>query len=217
MQSKSRKYIVVLVTLLLGSFAHAGLLYPYNRLALKDLDQMNKLIQDKIQESRRSKGDQTIPLKEALQAIYARPNEDFMIEKILSPVRNELEEHDAFESSMRALTKEALGALNNPRPFSAVVQVTYAIFLENVVAEYRPKASETFEREILEQIRKGNVKITKEAANERRLRMMKNTLSPSELAEQALKEYEDAQKAKKEEASGKKASPAKSSGSELEN
>lgn len=191
---------LVLALLMGTSIAQAGLLYPYNRLALKDLDQMNALIRDKINESRKSKGDQVIPLKEALQAIYARPNEDFMIEKVISNLRNELDEHDAYESSMRVLVKEAIGALNNPKAFGAVPQATYAIFLENIVAEFKPKANESFERSVLEDIRKAKITVTKAAENERRLRMMKGTPSPSELADQALKPVEELEKKKKEEA-----------------
>ena len=185
---------------LAGNLAHAGLLFPYNRLALKDLDQMNALVQEKIQESRKTKGDQVVPLKEALQAIYSRPNEDFMIEKVISTLRNELDEHDAYEESMRALVKEANGALGNPKAFGAVPQVTYAIFLENIVAEFKPKASDNFERSVLEDIRKAKITITKAAENERRLRMMKGTPSPSDLADQALKAQEEIEKKKKEEA-----------------
>ncbi|MFN7729633.1 MAG: hypothetical protein ACK5P7_10795 [Bdellovibrio sp.] len=191
---------LVALFFLTGSLAQAGLLFQYNRLALKDLDQMNALVQDKINESRKTKGDQVVPLKEALQAVYSRPNEDFMIEKVVSPLRNELDEHDAYENSMRALVKEANGALGNPKAFGAVPQVTYAIFLENVVAEFKPKASDNFERSILEDIRKAKITITKMAENERRLRMMKGIPSPSDLADQALKAQEEADKKKKEEA-----------------
>lgn len=196
-----------------SSFAVAGLLFPYNRLALKDLDQMNKLIREKIQESRKAKGEQIVPLKEALQAVYSRPNEDFMIDKVINPLRNELDEHDGYELSIRALMKEALGALKNPKAFGAVPQVTYLIFLENLVADYKPKARDPFEAEMLEKIRDAKIIPTKEAINERRLRMMKETLSPSDIAGNVLKEIAEQDKKKKEAAAAK---PTKESGSELE-
>lgn len=180
------KKLIISTIICFCSFAHAGLLFPYSRLATKDLDQMNKLIQEKIKESKQSRGDRTIPLKEALQAIYSRPNEDFMIEKIIAPVKNELDELDGWEKSIKALVKEATGALKNPKAFKVTAQVTYAIFLENLIAEFKPKLNEEFEKGIVTQIRDAKIEITKEAINERRLKMMKELRSPSEIADLAL-------------------------------
>lgn len=180
------KKLIIITILTICSITQAGLLFPYNRLATKDLDQMNKLIKEKVKESKQSRGDKSIPLKEALQAVYSRPNEDFMIEKVVSSVKNELDELDSWEKTVRALTKEAIGALKNPKAFKVTAQVTYAIFLENIVAEFKPKLNEDFEKEILTQIRDAQIQITKEALNERRLKMMKELRSPSELATTAL-------------------------------
>jgi hypothetical protein len=175
-------FALVLVSLMC-SISNAGLLYVYSRLATKDLDQVNKIVQDKIQESRKSSGDKTIPLKEALQAVFSRPNEDFMIEKVMPTLKAELEEHNGWERTIKALVKEALGALGNPKAFHPNAQVTYIVFLENLISEFRPKAYEPFEKSILEQIKDADIEVTKEAKNERRLRMMKDTTSPSKLAE----------------------------------
>lgn len=189
----------------------------YSQLALKDLDQMAKLIQTKIGESRKAGGDKVIPLKEALQAVYTRPNEDFMIEKIVTPIRNELEEHDAWEKSLEALVKEALGALKNPKAFSPVVQVSYLVFLENVLAEMKPKASETFENKIITQVRDAKVSVTKEAANERRLRVMKGSSSPSDVAAGILKHLEEEKKKEPVSATGSGDSPATTEEKKSEN
>ncbi len=186
--------IIFLLTLVLSFAVQAGLLFSYNRLALKDLDQMNKLIVEKIKESRKERGDKTMPLKEALQAVFSRPNEDFLIEKVLPPLRNELEEHGAWEKTVKSLVKESLGALENAQAFKPQAQVTYAIFLENLVAELRPKVAEDFERSILMQIREAKLELTKEANSERRLRMMKEGTSPSALAKAVLETYELGQK-----------------------
>lgn len=192
-----RRCFVALTFLLVTPVAMAGLLFPYNRLALKDLDQMTKLVKDKIQESRKEKADQIVPLKEALQAIYSRPNEDFLIEKIVSPLRNELDEHDAYEDTTRALVKEAIGALKNPKAFGGVAQVTYGIFLENLMAEMKPHAADNFEHSILVQIRDAKIELSKEAKNERRLKMMKELGSPSDVAAVILKESDEAEAKKK--------------------
>lgn len=183
------------ITLLFFVPAQAGLLFNYSQLALKDLDQMNKMVRAKIQESKKAGGNKAIPLKEALQAVYSRPDEDFMIDKLTPQLRTELEELDAWESSIQALVKEAIGALKNPRPFKPIVQVTYQIFLENIIAELKPRLDDSFENKIVTQIRDAKIQPTKEATNERRLRVMKESTSPSVLAEAALKEHEEAKKA----------------------
>jgi hypothetical protein len=188
------KFISLCITMLFLTQAHAGLLFNYSQLALKDLDQMNKLVRSKIQESKKSGGNQNIPLKEGLQAVFSRSNEDFMIEKLVPQLKVELEEHDGWETSIQALVKEAIGALKNPRAFKPVVQVTYQVFLENIISELKPRAGEKFENKILKQIRDANIEVTKEAATERRLRVMKESTSVSKLAEAVLKEQEEREK-----------------------
>ncbi len=179
--------VLGLISLAFVSPVMAGLLYPYSRLATKDLDQMNKIVRDKIHESQKSSGNRIVPLKEAIQAVYSRPNEDFMIEKVMSQLKTELEEHDAYESTFHALVKEASGALKNPKAFKPEVQVTYWIFLENVVAEMKPRARDKFEASILTSIRDAKIVLTKEAKSERRLRMMRESECPSDTAEAILK------------------------------
>ena len=187
--------IFVLILGFFGPLANAGLLYPYSRLALKDLDQMTKLVQEKIKESRKAGGDQTIPLKEALQAVFSRPNDDDMIEKIMTPLRTELDEHSAYEKSLRSLVKEAMGALRNPKAFGAEAQVTYAIFLTNVISEIKPKAGDSFEYAVLKSIKDAKIEISKSANTEFGLRMMKSLRSPSEIATEALAGVEKAKAA----------------------
>jgi hypothetical protein len=196
------KKLMWILTLCLSFAAQAGLLYTYNRLALKDLDQMNKLVKDKIKESRSEGGDKTLPLRDALQAVFSRPNEDFMIEKILSPLRSELDEYGAWDKSVKALVKEALGALKNPTAFKTEAQVTYVIFLENLISEMKPKADEYFEKSVLEQIRDADIELTKAAQSERKLRMMRELVSPSDLAKAALESAAQKPKAEKPTSSG---------------
>ncbi len=177
-----------LLTLLLifSHLGHAGLLFNYSQLALKDLDQMNKLIRSKIAESKKAGGDQSVPLKEALQAVYSRSNEDFLIEKVVSPLKLQLEDLGEWEPSIRALTKEAIGALKNPKAFKPIVLSTYQVFLENLISEFKPRAQEAFEKSILEQIRDAKIEPPQAMVQERKLRVMKSSISPSILAEGVL-------------------------------
>ena len=176
----------VVMSMVVTSVSQAGLLFSYNRLALKDLDDMSRLVKDKIKESHKETGDKSIPLKEGLQAVFSRPNPDFLIEKILPPLKSELDDLGAWERSLKSLVKEALGALKNPGAFKPEAQVTYLVFLENLVSELRPRSKEKFETALLEQIRDAKIVVTDGAQKERQLRMMKETTSPSALAEQVL-------------------------------
>lgn len=186
--------IIVLSFAVSGPLAVAGLLFNYSQLALKDLDQMNKLVRAKIAESRKSGGNKAIPLKEALQAVFCRSNEDFMIEKLLPSIKAQLEELDEWESSIQALIKEAIGALKNPKPFQPVVLVSYQIFLENMISEIKPKYDQEFEAKLLQEIRDAEIELPKAMTHERKLRVMKESVSPSVIAGKVIKEAEEAAK-----------------------
>lgn len=175
-------FLIALVLLVFPNLSKAGLLFQYNQLMLKDLDQMDKILRDKIKEAKKTRGDKVIPLKEALQAVYSRPNEDDMIDKIIGPLKHELNELESYEDVVRELVTEAIGALKNPRAFSPVVQVTYVVFLENILAEFKPKTDSKFESDIIKQIRDAKIETTKEAKKERKLRVMKELASPSDIA-----------------------------------
>lgn len=162
---------------------------------------MNELAQRKVKEFKKD-GSVEI-LKEAVQAVYSRPNDDAMVEKVITPLRNELDEQEQWETTMDALVQEAVSALKNPKAFKPVVQTTYAIFLENVIADFKPFAErEGHERKVIRTIRDAKIEISKEAINERKLRTMKNNKSPSEIADQVMtnigKMEADAKKAEEE-------------------
>lgn len=165
-------------------------LYVYSRMALKDLDEMNNLVQSKIRESRSSKGDKIRPLREAMQAVYSRPNSDFMIDKVVSPLRNELDEHDARDAAVKSLVQEAVQGLQKPEKMKPAAQVTYAVMLENFIAEMKPSVDEKFANAQLVFIRDANIKITEKANRERRLGIMRPGRSPSELAGEILKDHD---------------------------
>ncbi|AHI05047.1 hypothetical protein BDW_02695 [Bdellovibrio bacteriovorus W] len=185
------KKLNILLTLLVFVFstnAMAGLLFTYSQLTVKDLDQMAKIVNDKIAESKKSAHGKEVPLKEALQAVYARPNDDDMINKVVAPLRTNLDDLGSWEKTISQLTDEAINALKNPKAFQPVVQVTYVVFLENLLSELKPYiATEGFERSMTERIQNAKITVTKEAISERKLRMMKGTASPSETAEKILK------------------------------
>lgn len=184
---KKNTFLIALSIILFSPILHAGLLFNYSQLTLKDLDQMNQLVSDKLKESRKSTDGKTVPLKEALQAVFSRPDRDGIIDKVVGPLRTSLDAEDAWEDVLTKLTAEAINALKNPKAFKPVVQVTYHIFLENLLAEMKPYlGSEGFEKSIASQIRDAKIVVSKEAMSERKVRTMQESISPSELADKLL-------------------------------
>jgi hypothetical protein len=196
--------ILTLNILFLGfaTLCHAGLLFQYHELTLMDLDQMTKLVQDKLKESKKANA-KTVPLKEGLQAVYSRPDADRMIDKVITPLRMELQDLDQYDRIINELTDEALNALKNTRNFKPSVQVTYAIFLENLMGDARrlAESEDNLERKLLKKIKKAGIKVTKEAANERKVRTLNESRSPSDIANDLLDGIE---KMEKENAEAKK-------------
>ena len=184
--------------------ASAGLLFTYHQLALKDLDAMTKLVQSKVKESKRSGSGKVVPLKEAYQAVMSRPDDDGLIEKVVGPLRNALEDIEEKDRITQDLIQEALNALTNTKNFKADVQVTYWIFLENTIADLKQNLStsedvkSSFEYRMLDKIAKAKLEITDKAKQERTLRMMKSTNSPSEVAAKILQGLEQKNEGKKE-------------------
>jgi hypothetical protein len=197
-----RNYINTFLTICLlftTNSAFAGLLYTYNQLTVMELDQISKLVQDKIKESKKADA-RIVPLKEAIQAVFSRPDQDRMIEKVAGPLRSELIDLGQYEKAMTELTEEALNALKNTRNFKPAVQVTYIFFLENLMADLKPvlKTGESFEKKLLKKIEKADISITKQAQNDLGVRGFSEKKSPSDTAElilEELKKKEETEKA----------------------
>lgn len=194
-------FLFILTSFVWISSASAGLMFTYAQLTLKDLDQMNDIAKKKIREFK-AQGSVEV-LKEAVQAVYSRPNDDGMVEKVIAPLRTELDENDQWEVVVDELVQEAIGALKNPKAFKPVVQNTYAVFLENIVADFKPFAErEGHERNVIKTIRDAKIELSKEGINERKLRTMSVHKSPSELAamviDRVMKAEAEAKKAEEE-------------------
>lgn len=196
MNNRERDMKALFVTIILAFNSQAGLLYTYNQLTLKDLDQMSTLVKNKLKESKSADAGKVVPIKEGLQAVFSRPNADDMIEKISPPLRTALEQEDATEKVFADLVTEAINALTNTRNFKKEVQVTYAIFLENVISEFKPNLKkESFEYKIVKRIADSSIELTKDAQKDRKLRLMQESASPSIIAKKVLDDFEEKLKA----------------------
>jgi hypothetical protein len=182
---------IFFIIIILGATSQAGLLYTYHQLTLKDLDQMSSLVKNKIKESKAAYSGKSVPLKEALQSVFSRPNSDDMISKVMDQLRYQLDQEEAYEKVFEELIQEALNALTNTKNFKKDVQVTYAIFLENFISEFKPDlTAENFEMKMIKKIADSKIELTKDARKERQLRLMSEGSSPSELAKKVIQDYE---------------------------
>lgn len=163
-------------------------MYTSNTLASKDLAAMNKIVDEKMIEAKKARGDRFVPLKEALQTILCRPDTDGLISRVLPPVKNELQKMKAWERSISSLTQESIGALSNPKNFQPKVQNSYYVFLQNLMAELHPQVQSGFEKSIFEKIKNSKILLSEELKRERTMHMMQETPDLKTLAAQILTE-----------------------------
>ncbi len=160
----------------------------YRKLATLDLDQVNDLLQEKINRFNRDNDPQA--LKESAFIVFARPDDDGMVEKVLPHVQTLLEEEREWENTIVSLVRQSIDNMNDSK-VSAADQVTAGVILENIVAELKPfyiKQYKTggFETEVVNQIAASNVSYSKAASRERGLYLMRNNLNPSQIAKKVV-------------------------------
>lgn len=190
---KPMKALIIFSALWISCLANAGLPYTYHDLALKDLDKMTALVREKIKESRASKSGKLFPLKEALQIVYGRPEDDIMIDKLTSPLRNEIEEHTDWGKALDELATDSIKALKQAKNYQPAYQATYILILHNILSDVKPQIRDNgWEKKLIEKIRDANVEVSKAARDERYKRTGKQISSPSDTAAELLKEAEKA-------------------------
>ena len=162
----------------------------YSQLKLLDLDQMSELLQKKVSEFKRT--DNSEALKLGLQICLSRPDEDDLVEKTISIVRNPMEDITQWEPAVEELTDKALAQLKNKDAHSTD-QITAGIILENLTAEFKPAfvrqyQSPGFESHIIEKIAAADVEFNSKAISERKLTLMRGAASPSVIAQRLIDE-----------------------------
>lgn len=161
--------------------------FVYHQLAMKDLDEMTAYVKEQIKASKGESADRIEVLRKTLFTIFARPDEDGMIDKIIGPLRSEIDEHATWELLIRDVATSATRLLMDPQSAKGPEQVTNAIVLQNVIAMLKPAGRRKgWERNVLSKIAEAEIKLTKASRDERKLRLMKDTQSPSTMADQVL-------------------------------
>ncbi len=171
----------------------------YKNLKLNDLDQMMDLIYEKINEYKKT--DQIQKLKEGALIAYSRPDEDRTLDKVISLVKNPLEDNAEWENTIEAMVQQNIARLNDEKA-DPIIQVTAGVVLENIISDFKPLfikqyKSGGFETEMIEKIADSNVTYSKLAKAERKLNLMRMNSSPSEIANRLIEQKNSVLKSEK--------------------
>ncbi len=183
-----------LASLLMGamaSVASAQLKFNYSNLILKDLEQMGQYVSSKLKTYEQDTTS-TLPLKDAVEYVFSRPDDDGLIDKLLPPVRQQLAAAEEWHKVLVQLTNACITITKDPDKHKVREQITALVMLENIIAEVKPDAKEAgLERDLLKKIADADISVSRKARSERKLRSMKGFRSPSEIAERVLDELDD--------------------------
>ncbi len=165
-------------------FENIEMKYTYKNLKLNDLDQMMDLMFEKTNQYKKT--GQIQKLKEGALIAYSRPDEDRTVDKVISLVKNPLEDNEEWENTVEAIVTQSISKLNDEKT-DAVTQTTAGVVLENIIADLRPLflkqyKSGGFETDMIEKIADSKIEYSKATKAERKLNLMRTNSSPSEIA-----------------------------------
>ena len=174
-----------------------------SRLMMKNAEQVNDLIKNKIKkaqavQAKQLESDDGIKadpaaiqyLEDATRILLARPDQDGTRAVAFSRLRRELVDLNAFDDVLKDLGKEGIeGLKDSDAPITR--QATYVTILENLMAELKPEVptSPVFKK-ILEDIRDAKIEISDKVKVQQLLRAMSKPVSPSETAGKILESVE---------------------------
>ncbi len=171
----------------------------YKTLKTLDLDQMSDLLYGKVNDYKIN--EQTQYLKEGVLIAFSRPNEDVILDKVLSIVKNPLDDLVEWQDAVFQITQQSIETIQQDSE-TASVQVTAAVVLENILSEFKPdfmKQYETggFETDIIVKIANANLKLGQNLLKEKKLNLMRTNASPSALAQKLIENKNKQLKAEK--------------------
>ncbi len=185
-------YCLLVVPVLLSAQLWAAE-YNYAELQTKSLDEMTSVVTKQQQKVKKyiaeDDTDSAIAaLKSAARYVLARPDRDEnMVAKVITPIRTQLKELNAFEKSFAEVVQQAIDGLKDDKA-KPVDRSTYYFVLINFMAEFKPDLKNNPKiRPIFESIKTAKIKLHKKVKQDLEYRgMMKNVLSPSEIAAKVL-------------------------------
>lgn len=181
------------------TFDQIEMTYTYKNLRINDLDQMMELMYEKNKEYKKT--DQIMKLKEGALIAFSRPNEDRTLEKVISLVKNPLDDNGEWENTIEAMVTQSISKITNEKA-DPVFQATAGVVLENIIADLRPmflKQYKTggFETDMIEKIADSHATYSKLAKAERKLNLMRMNSSPNEIASRLIDQKNETLKQEK--------------------
>jgi hypothetical protein len=170
------------------------MMFNYRQLRIQDVDQIMALLYERVAEFKQT--DDIVKLQEGVQIAYSRPDEDRLIDKVISVVKVPLEDEEQWPATLEALVHQNLERMKD-ESLKSSEQITAGIVLENLVAEIRPAFVKQYttgglETRLMEKIAVASVQYSRAAESERKLILMRSTASPNALARRLLENKQKA-------------------------
>ncbi len=160
----------------------------YKTLKTLDLDQLSDLLYGKVNDYKIN--EQTQHLKEGVLIAFSRPNEDVILDKVLSIVKNPLDDLTEWQDTLFQITQQSIDTIRQESE-TATAQLTASVVLENILSELKPdftKQYQTggFETDLIGKIAAADLKLSQNLLKEKKLNLMRSNSSPSALAQKLI-------------------------------
>lgn len=167
--------------------------YNYADLQMKNFEEMQSRINARIKQAELASSTNnkmaTVILRDALQLIFSRPNNDNMVSQLVPPVRTLLKNLEVYESTLNEISIDMIKEITNQKQ-KAQVRGTSLLVLNNLMSETKPEAKNNEAiRKIFIMIRDAKLKVADDVKGEMHLRSMLHAPpSPSDVAKKILEE-----------------------------
>ena len=194
---------------LYSSFSVAALKFPSERLKVMDIETLQRIVSKNLnmaqktldeenksvvmdgQENSLSREDGARLIRESLELVFARPDQNNATSVIYSNIEGVAAGYGGVYKQLVEMTQQALKVLNQSGEDKALLrdQNTYVYILNNMMSEIKPLAlSEEglLYRQLIEKIRDSDIQITNSLKAYRALNSLSNIANPSKVARQII-------------------------------
>lgn len=196
--------LILTAALILTSFSAQAANYKYSELGIKDYDEMNQMVQERVKKARElgnADDEESVDdrqaieiLRDAMKLVLSRPNNDNMVAKLLPEIRRDLSGYSSYEDTLSSVVSEAIDTLKSTRA-STSQRATSLFILENGLSEVRPEMLNNADlRRIVERVRDAKIEVPKEVVKELKLGGMWEAHNPSKQASEIIKKDPKAKK-----------------------
>ena len=198
---------VVLISLY-SFFSVAALKFPSERLKVMDIETLQRIVNKNLNMAQKTleedqsavNGEQNNSLshedgarliRESLELVFARPDQNNATSVIYSNIEGVAEGYGGIYKQLMEMTQQALKVLNQSGEDKALLrdQNTYIYILNNMMSEIKPlvlSEEGLLYRQLVEKIRDSDIQITNSLRAYRALNSLSNIANPSKVARQII-------------------------------